>query len=100
MERMLLLYIRVLYDSGIVATARVLGDARVEVWLGDSRAGIRASAVFARKELDQAARWLARHAVELYPESRFARVQRLLSLWTADAMASGPAAFRTERRTD
>jgi hypothetical protein len=98
---MLLLYIRILRDSGIIANARVLSDGRVELWLGDATAGIRASAVFARKELGQAARWLAARAVDLYPESRFARVQRLISRWTADARASGPAGpFKIERRAE
>lgn len=78
--------IRVLRESDITAAARVLSDGRIEVWLGDARYGIRASAVFSRQELDEAARWLSLHAVRLYPASQYARVSRLISRWEAGAL--------------
>jgi hypothetical protein len=78
--------IRVLCESEITAAARVLSDGRIEVWLGDAQYGIRASAVFSRQELDEAANWLSVNAVKLYPDSQYARVSRLVSGWVASAL--------------
>ena len=88
MGRTLFLLLKVLNDCQISAAARMLNDGRVEVWLGDSENGIRASAVFARSELADAARWLSQNASRLYPDSHFARVQHLISAWSSGALQS------------
>ncbi len=89
MERTLFLLLKVLNHSGITAAARMPNDAAVEVWLGDAEHGVRRSAVFSRRELGKAARWLTEQAAQLYPQSEFARVQRMLLGWTASAEQKG-----------
>jgi hypothetical protein len=84
MDHMLLRTLQVLNDSRICAAARVLSDGRVEVWLGDSEFGIRGSAVYGASELDQAARWLSDNAVKFFPDSRYARISRLISSWVME----------------
>lgn len=85
MERTLFLLLKALNHSGITAAARMPNDAAVEVWLGDAEHGVRRSAVFSRRELGKAAAWLSENAVQLYPDSGFARVKKLLRTWTASA---------------
>lgn len=85
MERTLFLLLRILNHSGITAAARMPNDAAVEVWLGDAEHGVRRSAVFSRRELGKASAWLTEQATLLYPKSGFARVEKLLSAWTASA---------------
>ena len=77
--------LRILNHSGITAAARMPNESAVEVWLGDAEHGVRRSAVFSRRELGKASAWLTGQATQLYPESDFARVQKLLSAWTASA---------------
>ena len=81
MDRTLFQLIKALNESGIRAAARPLSDGRVELWLGDA-GGIRASALFTRPELNEAARWLKTNAVAIFPDSRFARVQRTMDGWS------------------
>lgn len=85
MERTLFLLLKALNHSGITAAARMPNDAAVEVWLGDAEHGVRRSAVFSRRELGKAAAWLSANAVQLYPDSGFARVRKLLDAWAASA---------------
>jgi hypothetical protein len=85
MERTLFLLLRILNHSGITAAARMPNEAAVEVWLGDAEHGVRRSAVFSRRELGKASAWLTEQATYLYPQSDFARVEKLLSAWTASA---------------
>ena len=89
MERTLFLLLRILNHSGITAAARMPNEAAVEVWLGDAEHGVRRSAVFSRRELGKASAWLSDQATQLYPRSDFARVQKLLSAWTASAEQEG-----------
>jgi hypothetical protein len=89
MERTLFVLLRVLNQSGIIAAARMPNDAAVEVWLGDAEHGVRRSAVFSRRELGKAAAWLSEQAANLYPQSGFARVRRLLDAWTEAAERAG-----------
>jgi hypothetical protein len=84
MERTLFLMLKVLNHSGITAAARMPNDAALEVWLGDAEHGVRRSAVFSRRELGKAVAWLSENAGRLYPQSEFARVQKLLGSWAAE----------------
>jgi hypothetical protein len=86
MDHLLLRTLQVLNDSRICAAARVLSDGRIEVWLGDAEHGIRGSAMFEPTQLDQAARWLSDNAVKFFPESRYARVSRLISVWVMETI--------------
>lgn len=85
MQRSLFFTVKMLNAGGVLAVASVEGD-RLQVWIGCREEGVRASAFFHTRELDEAGAWLAEQALEHYPHSSYAKVKRLLAESMADAV--------------
>jgi hypothetical protein len=88
MERTLFRLLKVLNASDISAAASLTPEETVGIWLGDASHGIQAYAFFRLDELDLAARWLAGKAVELFPDSPFAKTSRTIAKMVQSVPAS------------
>ena len=83
-ERQLEQVLQELLESEINAGAQAFVDAGMAAWIGDSNNTVRASKRFLPRKGartaaagDTVARWLHAKALELYPESAYARRYRL-----------------------
>src|SRR5262245_14683508 len=93
-----------LHDSEINAGVETFFDAGMRAWIGDARYGIAAERTFNRigappnlewPDVDAAGRWLHEKAIELHPDSAYARRQLWLSGPTDNGAAKGVDKWRT-----